>query len=279
MHHSIITRSGRVSYRDTGRGRPILLLHANLHDSHDFDAVIEPLARGHRVIAIDWPGHGHSDSPAEVTAPLLADVLDDIVDSLALEPAVLVGNSVGGYAAARLAITRPDRVAGLVLVNTGGFAPLNPLLRGYFRFMGAPAVTRLLLPRLIRVYMRAQHADDRAIADRTAARAASAHGTAVASALWRSFATPPADLSSRAAELTTPTLLVWGARDVVAPLPYGRAVARRIPHAAFHTLATGHVVFASAPEEFLALVLPFLESLPRRVDAEAASADSSGQSR
>lgn len=267
MDGSIATRGGRVSYRDTGTGRPILLLHANLHDSHDFDPIIGPLAEHHRVIAIDWPGHGNSETPrddsgapAEVTAPLLADTLEDIVDGLDLEPAVLIGNSVGGYAATRLALNRPDRVAGLVLVNTGGFAPLNPITRGFFRLMGNPAISRRLLPALVRGYMQPRNAHDRAISDRVSARARTADGTAVATALWRSFATPAADLSSRAAELRTPTAIIWGTRDIVAALPYGRLVRKRLPHATFRTLPTGHVVFASAPEQFLDLVTPFLAS-------------------
>ncbi|MFC9894509.1 alpha/beta fold hydrolase [Nocardia sp. NPDC127579] len=270
MDTSIDTRGGRVAYRDIGTGQPVVLLHANLHDSHDFDAIIAPLARDHRVIAVDWPGHGRSENPAEVTAPLLADTLEDIVDGLGLIRPVLIGNSVGGYAAARLALSRPEQVAGLILVNTGGFAALNPFLRGYFRLLGVPAVTRRLLPRLVRAYMRPRHAGDRVITDAVATRAASAAGAAVAAALWRSFATPAADLSSRAAELTALTLIIWGAKDVVAPLPYGRSVAERLPHAEFHSLPTGHVVFASAPAEFLALTLPFLESLSRRVEPGAA---------
>ncbi|WP_405487081.1 alpha/beta fold hydrolase [Nocardia sp. NBC_00511] len=264
MDRSISTRAGRVSYRDTGSGRPILLLHANLHDSHDFDTVIGPLAERHRVIAVDWPGHGGSDTPAEVTAPLLADTLDDIVDGLDLEPAVLIGNSVGGFAAARLAITRPERVAGLILINTGGFAPLNPFTRTYFRIMGTPAVARRALPRLVNGYMKPKNADDRAIADRTAARARTPEGTAVGASLWRSFARPAAALGSRAAELTVPTLIVWGTQDIVSPLSYGRRVHQQLPHAEFHTLPTGHVVFASAPDEFLALALPFVDSIPVR---------------
>ena len=77
----------------------------------------------YRTIAVDWPGHGDSepvDASLEAGAPLFADVLEDVVDGLGLSRAVLIGNSVGGFAAARLAITRPESVAGLVLVNAVG---------------------------------------------------------------------------------------------------------------------------------------------------------------
>ena len=104
---TVLTRAGRVAYHESGSGPTILLLHATLHDRHDFDPVVETLARNYRTIAVDWPGHGESDavdSPLEASAPLFADVLEDVVEGLGLSGAVLIGNSVGGFAAARLAV-------------------------------------------------------------------------------------------------------------------------------------------------------------------------------
>src|ERR1700722_8094834 len=129
---TIQTRAGRVAYRESGSGSTLLLLHATLHDRHDFDPIVETLAKRYRTIAVDWPGHGESDpidASIEPSAPLFADVLEDVADGLGLSRAVLIGNSVGGFAAARLAINRPESVAGLVLVNAGGFVPWNPLAR------------------------------------------------------------------------------------------------------------------------------------------------------
>ena len=58
---TIQTRAGRVAYRESGSGPTVLLLHATLHDRHDFDPIVETLARRYRTIAVDWPGHGDSD--------------------------------------------------------------------------------------------------------------------------------------------------------------------------------------------------------------------------
>ena len=109
-----------------------MLLHATLHDRHDYDSVLAALAASHRVVAVDWPGHGESDADAggrQVTAPLLADVLEEVVLEKDLRDLRLIGNSAGGFAAARLAIRHPDRVAGLVLVDSGGFGANNPITR------------------------------------------------------------------------------------------------------------------------------------------------------
>ncbi len=58
---TIQTRAGRVAYRESGSGPTVLLLHATLHDRHDYDPIVDALARRYRTIAVDWPGHGDSD--------------------------------------------------------------------------------------------------------------------------------------------------------------------------------------------------------------------------
>lgn len=254
----VVTRAGRVFYAERGGGPPLLLLHATLHDHTDFDAVVPALAATHRTIAVDWPGHGRSDPVAEAGAPLLADVLEDVVDALDLPAAALIGSSVGGFAAARLAIRRPDRVAALVLVNHGGFLPQNPMTRAFSRLLGSARLARRVLPTFVRGYVRARGEFDRALRDRVVARARTADGVAVAAGLWRSFAEPGHDLRAEATSLAAPTLIVWGTKDTAIPLPLGRATYRRLPQARFVTLPTGHVPFASDPDGFLELVTPFL---------------------
>ena len=63
-----------------------------------------------------------------------------------LSNAVIVGNSVGGYAACRLALERPERVAGVVLVNNGGFTPHSVFTRLFCAVMGKPAVVKAVFP-------------------------------------------------------------------------------------------------------------------------------------
>ncbi|HZX08965.1 alpha/beta hydrolase [Kribbella sp.] len=263
---SLPSTAGRVAYSDTGTGPVLVLLHATLHDRHDYDPVLPALAADHRVIAVDWPGHGESDPDAggrPVTAPLLADVLEELVLAQDLRGLRLIGNSVGGFAAARLAIRHPDRVAGLVLVDNGGFAGHDPFSRTLFRVIGTPAVAKRLMPYFVRSYMHPQTPSDHAIVDRTVARARTEAGATLAASMWRSFATPAHDLHTQAARLTAPTMIAWGKKDTAAPLRAGRATHKHLPNAALKTFDTGHVVFSSAPEAFLQAVQPFLASLPR----------------
>jgi pimeloyl-ACP methyl ester carboxylesterase len=254
-----------VAYSDTGSGPLLVLLHATLHDRHDFDPVLPALAAHHRVIAVDWPGHGESDPDAggrPVTAPLLADVLEEVVLAQDLRDLRLIGNSVGGFAAARLAIRHPDRVAGLVLVNNGGSAGHDPFARTLFRVIGTPAVAKRVMPRFVRSYMQPKTAGDHVIVDKTVARARTQEGAALAASMWRSFGSPGHDLHQQADRLTAPTMIVWGKKDTAAPLRVGRATHRLLPNATLTVLDTGHVIFSSDPDGFLQAVEPFLASLP-----------------
>jgi pimeloyl-ACP methyl ester carboxylesterase len=253
------TSLGTVSYTDEGSGPPIVLLHAALHDRTDFAPVTEALAKGRRVLALDWPGHGESPLPATpLRAVEFGDLFVEFADRLDLSNAVIVGNSVGGYAACRLALERPERVAGVVLVNTGGFTPLNVFTRLFCAALGRPAVIKAVFPAFVRAYMRPKNPTDKVVVDRVVARAKTDGGARTAAALWRSFTEPGHDLRARASQISAPVLITWGARDVTAPQSAGEAINAAIGGSRFEAFPTGHVVFSSEPVAWLEAVLPFV---------------------
>jgi pimeloyl-ACP methyl ester carboxylesterase len=262
----VATRAGQVFYEERGSGLPVVMLHATLHDHRDFDVIADRLSRRFHTIALDWPGHGKSETAtADIDAMSLADVLEDIAETLNLQHAAYIGNSVGGYAAARLAIAHPERVAALVLVNGAGFAKLTTAGRMFCRLMGVPAINRRLLPLSVPGYMKASSDADRAIRDRVIARAQTSDCARTAATLWRSFVAPEYDLRDRAALIEAPVLLVWGSEDTILPLKAGRETHAVLPGSRLEVLETGHVVFASEPERFLDLVEPFIESAKRTI--------------
>jgi pimeloyl-ACP methyl ester carboxylesterase len=252
--------SGAVHYLESGQGVPLVLLHANPGDSLDFQAVMPELARHYRVLAVDWPGYGRSAAPStleSITPRFFGNVLREFLAALALPPAIFIGNSVGGHAAASLAIDAPDRVRGLVLVSPGGFTPHNLLTRAFCRLQSS----RLALsPRFFagRYLKRRTPAVDDMLA-RAATTQASAASTALNRAVWRSFVEPQHDLRRAAGAINVPTLLLFGKYDPVIPAKKdGVVAARSIPGAQCVVMKSGHAPFAEVPDAFMAEVLPFL---------------------
>ena len=114
------TSAGPVAYDSHGSGDPIVLLPSGGHDHHDYDELRGLLPGRFRSISIDWPGHGRSPAGTMPATELtLAQLVEELLDSLAPAGAVLVGNSIGGNVATRLAIRRPDLVKGLVIIDGG----------------------------------------------------------------------------------------------------------------------------------------------------------------
>lgn len=261
------TRHGPVAvHEQTGPGpgaggAPLVLLHANPGDHRDFAAVRPQLAAGRRTYALDWPGYGDSPAPADpwaMSAGAFAAVLIDAVAELGLGPTVFVANSVGGYAAIRLAVESSDAVRALVLTNSAGFSPVNPLTRAFCRTRGTAAATRWLTVPSGRIGNPRPNAEVRALLSRYRQYATDPVATAVQAAVWRSFARPESDLRVRARAVTAPTLLAWGRRDPIVGVRDARRAAAAIPGARLALLDAGHAAFAGNPSAFLAAVLPFL---------------------
>jgi pimeloyl-ACP methyl ester carboxylesterase len=257
---SVSTRLGDVSYSIQGTGPPIILLHATLHTRHDFDPIIPQLSLHYQTIAVDWPWHGESCHPAnqQPAATLMADVLEDIVTALNLPKAIFIGNSVGGFAAARLAITHPDKVKGLVLINNGGFVDITWSIRLFIRVLTIPLVYRWIYPSLVWRYMAPQNTEDKKIATEVSTAVKTVEGSKIGMSMFTSFLDPGHDLRSRASQIKVPTLLVWGKKDPVAPVAVCESTHKYIKDSRSVVLDTGHVVFASQPDEFLKIVEPFI---------------------
>ncbi|WP_431676507.1 alpha/beta fold hydrolase [Kitasatospora sp. KL5] len=123
--HTVPREGMRLHCRDWGGDGPaVLLLHGLAGHCGEWDAVAARLSRRHRVVAVDLRGHGHSERrPKDVSrAAHVADVLA-VADAFGLDRPVLVGQSLGGHTALLATAARPERIAGLVLVEAGPGAP------------------------------------------------------------------------------------------------------------------------------------------------------------
>lgn len=184
--------------------------------------------RGATVRAVDLPRRlAPADAPA-----WLADALD--------EPAVVVGHSLGGLAAARLAAERPELVEALVLVAPVGVPrPLPGYARGFLR------TVREAPPSLLAT---------------VAADALRAGLPSLARGAW--FATH----RPFAGAIGAPTLLVWGERDRLVPVELASRWQEAIPQARLEVVPrVGHVPMLEAPSRFAELLQQFLDDLDNRL--------------
>ena len=277
MSSFIDTSTGRIAYDIAGPEPapdgppPLVLLSSGAHDRHDWDELRAELSEL-RTIAIDWPAHGDSpagSAPASVMR--FADVAEQAVEQLAPKGAIVVGNSVGGFAAAQMAIRRPELVKGLAIVDGGGFAGRSPLVRLFCALMSRRRFLRAVYPAFSAAYMRARTPADERARRTGIATTREDPGLRAMTELWRSFASPEHDVRKGAPAISEPTVLLWGKRDPVIPVRFGRRAARLIPHARLVVLDTGHVPHTTEPAavaaELRALVALVSERAPAKVAA------------
>jgi len=256
------TPSGPIAYDERGHadGHSIVLLPSGGHDRHDYDGLRELLPQRFRSISLDWPGHGESPPGPGGSAMRFADVVEQAAERLAPRGAVVVGNSVGGFSAARLAVRRPELVKGLVIVDGGGFSGRGPSVRIFCALMAQPWFLRRVYPGFANWYMRSRTAADQRARDMAVATVRDPAGLRAVSELWRSFTSPEHDVRQQAASITAPTLVIWGRHDPVIPLRTGRRIATTIPGARLVVLDTGHVPHTTDPDSFAEHLVPFADA-------------------
>ena len=257
----------RLAYSDEGAGPALLCLHAIGHGARDFAEVRARFRGRYRVIALDWPGHGRSgEDTVAPSAARYGALAAGLADALALEGAVVVGNSVGGAAALHLAALRPAAVRALVLANSAGLdrVGLDTRLatRAMAAFFAAGARGARWYPRAFAAYyrlvLRAAPAREQRARIVAAARA-SARPLAEA---WRSFGRPEADLRTIAASLPCPVLVAWAEQDRVLSLARNRRGIAAIPQHRLELFPAAHAAFLECPDAFERALGRFLDGLP-----------------
>jgi pimeloyl-ACP methyl ester carboxylesterase len=177
--------------------------------------------------------------------------VEELLDSLTPGGAVLVGNSVGGNVAARLAIRRPELVKGLVLIGSGGFegsgSASGVLGRVFSALMSRPGFVRLIYPLFSQAYMRPRTAADHRARAGAIATTRSTAGVTAVSEIWRSFRLPEHDLRAKAGKITAPTVLIWGRHDPVLPPRAGETARELIPGSRLVVIESGHSPHTTDP--------------------------------
>ena len=264
----LLIRDGqRVAYTALGRGpEAVLLAHNLMSRGASFDAVAAGLAARRRVLAVVLRGHGESvGAPRSFSAQDLADDLLAVLDAEGVARALVVGTSLGATAAMLLALARPERVRGLVLMSATARAASRGdrikfgALVAVIRALGPGPVLGPILAQLLGASYRAREPAG------VAAAAAQLRATA-RSDLARSIAAwvaRPA-LAGRLASIAAPTRVVFGAEDTALPRACAEALAAALPDAALQVVAgAGHSVQLERSDAVIELIEDFSGRLPR----------------
>ncbi|MBI5014822.1 MAG: acetoin dehydrogenase dihydrolipoyllysine-residue acetyltransferase subunit [Deltaproteobacteria bacterium] len=241
---------------------PVVFVHGIAGSAILWQANITAPAAWRRVVALDLPGHGRSDKPeAAYDLDFLAGALAGFLDALELPAVALVGHSLGGHLCLRLALRDPGRVAGLVLVDSGGLGPEIRL--GFLQALLA-GVTREAVEAMLRGLFEDTGLASRSMIEATlemleqpgASRAVAAAVAAVAQGSRQEE-----NLAERLAELPMPVLLAWGGKDAVLPVSQAQAAAAAAPRAELWIAEeSGHCPQLEAAPRFNRRLLEFLEA-------------------
>jgi pimeloyl-ACP methyl ester carboxylesterase len=127
-------RGKKIRYRDTGYGKPVVLLHGYLESLEVWEDFIPGLEEHARVISIDLPGHGMSETHGEThSMELMAGAVLAVIEHLDIEKAFLVGHSMGGYTALAFLELYPESLSAYCLFHSHPFADTGEIIANRLR--------------------------------------------------------------------------------------------------------------------------------------------------
>ena len=269
--HRLEIDGREVNYCELGEGPAILFVHGLGASWQSWLEQLPEFAASHRVVAMDLPGFGYSESPSEdISIEYYARWTAEFMDVLGIESAAVVGNSMGGFVSAELAIKFPARVQRLVFVSAAIFwqnrrraQPLVQLAR-----MSDAVVARALVRATddIATRRRLRYAALATAGFRYPQYVSDELAHEMVRSARRTDGFLPAlqalagyDLEEELPKISCPTLIVWGANDQLVSVKDAERLEDLIPDSRREVFErTGHVAMLERPERFNRLLREFL---------------------
>ncbi|WP_243398085.1 alpha/beta fold hydrolase [Deinococcus koreensis] len=226
----------------TGRGRPIVLIHGLSGSSRWWRRNLSALTREHQVFVLDLTGYGSARRQRALGVRASARIVAEWLRQSALTEVTLIGHSMGGHIAIHVAALAPQRVDTLILAGASGLLKV-PLYRSVLNLPRALVSGRKrFLPQVFGDALRAGPLN-----------------------LLRSGRDLLKDsVQDILPEIQARTLIIWGERDALVPLPVGQMLAGAIRGARLEVIPrAGHIVMVDDAERFNTLVLDFIGEAAR----------------
>jgi len=265
------TRLGRWFYEERGSAKhdddaTIVLLHGLLFDGGMWRKQVEPLSSLGRVVVIDGPGHGKSESPPRFTLEDHADALGiDAFSELGIRRSIPIGLSWGGMLAMRLAIQHPQRVAALALLDTSAQAETlrdKVKYRAFTAFAHRYGIPRWFADRELARLMFGRSAlkqrGDELMTQFT--RTVNGYSRDGLSRAALAVVVHRKDVTPKLRGVAAPTLVICGRDDLSTPPAKSQALAAKIRDARLEWIDDcGHMSAIERPEAVNALLVPFVK--------------------
>ncbi len=255
---------------------PVIFIHGLSGCWQNWLEQLPLFARERRVIAVDLPGFGYSEMPAEpISVCGYADTIDALMTELGIDSAQIVGNSMGGFIGAELAIQYPARVERLVLVAAAGLSiesirtertqGLRHRAENIVFFslghLASQSHMVALRPRLRHALLLLVAAHPHRLPGPLAAQQVLGSGKPGFSDALEAMCCYP--LRDRLTRIACPTFIVWGDKDLLVPVKDAAIFEQLIPDARKIIYEdTGHVSMMDRPARFNRDVKAFLDESP-----------------
>ena len=263
-----------VHYRDQGPSSdplPLVLIHGTSASLHTWEGWAAELSKTRRVISFDLPGFGLTgpDADGDYHDARYVVFVRNLLARLGVAKAIVAGNSLGGEIAWQLALSDPERVAGLVLVDAAGHAFVPESMPLGFRIARMPVLRegmRWVLPRrAIEDSVVSVYGDPSRITAELVDRyyeLTLREGNRVA-LMQRMDQLAPGPVE-RLPEIKVPTLILWGGKDRLIPPAWGEAFHKAIPNSRLVVFPKlGHVPQEEDPAATLAALRDWLPQVAR----------------
>lgn len=243
----IIVQNLAVEYQDEGAGKTILLLHGWQDNLHTFDAIAQILSETNRVIRLDCPGFGQSETPKETwDLDNYVEFVKNFIQKLNLQVDTLAGHSFGGRIAIKGTTTNNLQPAKIILINSAGIAKSKTPRNFILKILAKIGNVLISIPPFVFLREKLREKFYKSIGS----------DYLNAGAMRETFLKIIAeDLRANAKKIAPPTLLIWGENDTETPLSDGKLFSQIIPHSKLEIIKeAGHFVHQEKPEEVAMLI-------------------------
>lgn len=237
-----------IYYQTVGYGKDLVFLHGWKQNVSNFWPIIDLLKKDFKLWLIDLPGFGRSDMPQKpLSIGDYAKIVADFISENHIKNPILLGHSLGGNVAIKLAGNYPNLISKLILEDSSGIRPKQSLKN--IPLLLVAKLIKFLIPNIFN------------FKEKLRAKFYTAIGSDYLGAdkLRDTFVKiVNEDMSTDARKITVPTLIIWGEKDLSVPLERGRKLYHLIKNSKLEVIeSAGHFPHLENPSRFIYYVKDF----------------------